>query len=98
MSYKSNLTASGNNDYWDNSSLDIIDGFEPTICARPFGTERIFYHLNENIFDNSYGKFEQAGNNGEYPHITTERPKKDNCFLIHKGESSEKIYIYQVEP
>jgi len=56
------------------------------------------YHMNDVCATVGLGNFDQALDNGEYPNITAERPKKENLFLIHKGDSTYIVDIYQIAP
>jgi len=98
--YKSNLTTSESNDTWDNPLKEFDGGTNPSVsvCPRSFGNERVFFHAGSDIIDNLSGKFEQARDDGLYPQVTVERPKKDNLFLIHREGLETKVDIYQIAP
>lgn len=76
----------------------ISDASQPSVTYRAFGGERFFYKKDNKIYDESSGIFDQASGGVSYPMVTTERPKRENLFFMHRSYDEHAVDIYQIAP
>lgn len=93
-----NILQNGNDEWVMPTNHTISNAFQPSETYRAFGTERLFYLKNQQLYEEEMGIFDQAIGDVEYPQVITERPKAENIFLMHKGDSSDVVDIYHIVP